>query len=93
VTRIYQTKEDGREWFANMKSIREDDLFYTDSELTPQQEGSWQVSPENLPSGNKGQVRLEIGTSDNQDPWKNVEITGYVILLRLRVTININLQI
>jgi hypothetical protein len=40
VTRIYQTKEDGREWFANMESIREDDLFYTDSELTPQQDGS-----------------------------------------------------
>jgi hypothetical protein len=31
-----------------------------------------------LPSGKKGQVRLEIGTSDNQDPWKNVEITCYV---------------
>jgi hypothetical protein len=78
VTMIYPTKEDGREWFANMESIRDDDLFYTNSELTQQQDGSWQVSAENLPSGNEGQVRLEIGTSDNQDPWKNVEITGYV---------------
>jgi hypothetical protein len=56
VTRIYQTKEDDREWFANMESIREDDLFSTDSELTQQQDGSWQVSAENLPSGNKGQL-------------------------------------
>jgi hypothetical protein len=76
-----------------MESIREDDLFYTDSELTPQQDGSWQVSAENLPSGNKGQVRLEIGTSDNQDPWKNVEITCYVKVVETTGNDNINLQI
>lgn len=83
VTKIYPTKENGREWFANMEDIRNDPLFYTDSELTQQQDGSWQVSAENLPSENQGQVRLQIGTSDNntsggKEQWKNVEITGYM---------------
>lgn len=80
---IYPTKENGREWFANMQDIRDDDLFYTDSELTQQQDGSWRVSAENLSSENKGQVRMKIGSSNNntsydKEPWKNVEITGYV---------------
>lgn len=83
VAKIYPTKENGREWFANMDDIRDDDLFFTNSELTKQQDGSWRVSAENLPSENEGQVRMEIGTSDNitsnnKDPWKNVEITGYI---------------
>lgn len=78
VAKIYSTKENGREWFANMSDIRDDNLFYTESDLTKQQDGSWRVSAENLPSENQGQVRLEIGTLDNQDPWKNVEITGYI---------------
>ncbi len=87
VTMIYPTKENGREWFANMEDIKDDDLFYTDSELTQQQDGSCRVSAENLPSETRGQVRLEIGTSDNiasdnKDPWKNVEITGYVRVVK-----------
>jgi hypothetical protein len=87
VTKIYPTKENGSEWFANMEDIRNDSLFYTDSELTQKPDGSWQVSAENLPAGNKGQVRLEIGTygniiPDGKEHWKNVEITGYVRVVK-----------
>ena len=75
--KIYPTKENGREWHMNTSDPRSDTNFITDAVIEKQPDGAWRVSAEHLPGTNRGQVRIEVNTSEDEEPWKNVEITGY----------------
>lgn len=75
--KIYPTKEKGREWYMNTSEPRSDINFVTDAEIEEQPNGAWRVSAEHLTGANKGRVRIEVNTSQGEEPWKNVEITGY----------------
>lgn len=55
-----------------MKNPKDDNIFSITSDLniTKQNDGSWHIA--------EPKVRMNIGTPLNTEPWKNVEITGYV---------------
>src|SRR5918995_7224117 len=71
IKKIYPTMSGGREWFINMNDPRSDGIFYitSDQNITQQADGSWRINNTN--------VRLNVDTPPNAEPWKNVEITGY----------------
>ena len=71
IKKIYPTMSGGREWFINMNDPRSDGVFYitSDQNITRQADGSWRINNTN--------VRLNVDTPPNAEPWKNVEITGY----------------
>lgn len=79
IKKIYPTKNGGREWFMNMDDPRADGTFFitSDQNITKQADGSWHIKN---PS-----VRLNVDTPPNAEPWKNVEITGY---LKMKGTIS-----
>jgi hypothetical protein len=54
-----------------MDDPRSDGIFFitSDANITRQTDGSWRI--------NNSNVRLNIDTPPNTEPWKNVEITGY----------------
>ena len=74
IKQIYPTKPNGREWFIDMDNPRSDGLFFitSDKNITKQEdeEGSWRV--------NDTSIRMNIDSPHGLQPWKNVEITGYV---------------
>ena len=74
IKQIYPTKPNGREWFIDMDDPRSDGLFFitSDKNITKQEdeEGSWRV--------NDTGIRMNIDSPFGLEPWKNVEITGYV---------------
>lgn len=74
ITKIYPTKDGGREWFMNMNYPKDSpNFFITDNpNLTKLSDGSWRI--------NASHVRMVVNTSENQNNWKDVEITGYVRL-------------
>ena len=74
-TKIYPTKENGREWYMNTSEPRSDVNFITEADIEKQPNGAWRVSAEHLSGANKGQVRIEVNTSEGEVPWKDVEIT------------------
>jgi hypothetical protein len=69
--KIFPTREGGREWYINMDDPRSDGIFFitSDANITRQTDGSWRI--------NNSNVRLNVDTPPNTEPWKNVEITGY----------------
>ena len=71
IKKIYPTKNGGREWFINMDDPRGDGIFFITSDLniTRQADGSWRINNTN--------VRLNVDTLPNMEPWRDVEITGY----------------
>jgi hypothetical protein len=71
IKKMYPTASGGREWFINMNDPRSDGIFFitSDQNITQQEDGSWRINNTN--------VRLNIDTPPNAQPWKNVEITGY----------------
>jgi hypothetical protein len=72
ITAIYPTKENGREWYMNM-SRPENDILVSitfDPNITQNTDGSWRVSYPHL--------RFNVDTPSGMEPWKNVEMTGYV---------------
>jgi hypothetical protein len=75
ISEIYPTKTDGREWYVNMDNPKDDRSFYASSNIsvTRQSEGSWQVT--------NPEVRLNVITLPGQDEWRDVEMTGYVMVL------------
>jgi hypothetical protein len=77
VLKIYPTKDDGREWYMNESDPRSDPNFIYDAQIRKQPNGVWRVSGEQLSGNLKGQVRMEVNTSEGEEEWKNVEITGY----------------
>jgi hypothetical protein len=92
IQKIYQTKENGEEWYMNMNNPFADSRFTSYATLTPNGDDSWRITDT--------KVRLDVATSSGfhperidtydhgelarkgymQDPndWKNVEITGFV---------------
>jgi len=82
ITRIYPTEHNGREWYVNMDDPSSDGIFNTTSKLTRQIDGSWRVNAQGLPGDREGAVRLQVFTPPGEQEWKNVEITGYVKVVR-----------
>ncbi len=82
INKIYPTKDDGREWYVNMDDPRSDVLFDTNADITKQPDGSMRVSAEQLSGNRRGDVRLEVNTPDDEQQWKNVEITGYAKVVK-----------
>lgn len=68
---IYPTKEDGREWYVNMKNPMDDENFSITfgPNITRQEDGSWRISAP--------VVRMNVQTIEGETNWKNVEMTGY----------------
>jgi hypothetical protein len=77
VREIYPTKPGGREWFINMNDPISDGIFHPGSQITRQPDGSWQVEGRQTNSKFGNEVRMGVYTLPGQEPWKNVEITGY----------------
>jgi hypothetical protein len=82
VIEIYPTKDNGREWYMNTTNPRSDRNFLSDSDIKKLPDGAWRVSAEHLRSPLTGQVRMEVNTSEGEEEWKNVEITGYGKVVR-----------
>jgi len=74
VIEIYPTAKDGREWFINMEDPLNDKSFSITSDVPivkNVEDGlAWSI--------NDTQIRMNVGTPDNAQPWKNIEMTGYV---------------
>ncbi|MGB7884788.1 MAG: hypothetical protein WBL44_18885, partial [Nitrososphaeraceae archaeon] len=72
ITEIYPTKENGREWYMNMSRPENDSLVSVtfDPNITKNTDGSWHISYPHL--------RFNVNTPSAVEPWKNVEMTGYV---------------
>ena len=74
VNEIYPTAKDGREWFINMEDPLNDDSFSITSNVPIVkniEDGlSWSI--------NDTQIRMNVDTPANVQPWKNIEMTGYV---------------
>ncbi|MFZ0317348.1 MAG: hypothetical protein WAL23_10470 [Nitrososphaeraceae archaeon] len=68
---IYPTKQDGREWYVNMKNPMDDENFSITfgPNITRQEDGSWRISAP--------VVRMNVKTIEGEPNWKNVEMTGY----------------
>jgi hypothetical protein len=79
VSDIYPTKQSGREWYMNMSNPTNDSLLSITFEpnLTRQTDGSWRISETNSDYSNP-QIRINVDTPSGSEPWKNLEMTGYV---------------
>jgi hypothetical protein len=82
VIEIYPTKDKGREWYMNTTNPRSDRNFLSDSDIKKLPDGAWRISAEHLRNPLTGQVRMEVNTSEGEEEWKNVEITGYGKVVR-----------
>jgi hypothetical protein len=78
ITKVYPTKEGGREWFIDMDEP-EDGIFDPRAAIERQQDGSWRVSGHD---NGKYQVRMNVYAPEGSEEWKNVEITGYAKVVR-----------
>lgn len=74
-SKIYETKNGGREWFINMKDPTDDNLFSKtfDLNITKVLDGGWLIDG---PA-----VRLNVGTPLGSKQWTDLEITGYAKVL------------
>jgi len=77
VKEIYPTKAGGREWFIKMNNPTSDQIFDPGSSIAKQPDGSWQIEGRQTNSKFGNEVRMTVNTPLGQEPWKNVEITGY----------------
>src|ERR687888_332878 len=78
ITKIYPTKEGGREWSINMDKPA-DGVFDPRTSIEKEPDGSWRVSGHD---NGKYQVRMNVYTPKDEEEWKNVEITGYAKVVR-----------
>jgi hypothetical protein len=77
ILKIYPTAVGGREWFIDMENPLKDGLFNPHSNITEEEDGSWQISGRDTLGKYEDQVRMDVSTPPGQPEWKNVEITGY----------------
>ncbi len=74
VEEIYPTAKDGREWFIDMQDPLSDESFSITSNVPivkNSEDGlSWSI--------NDTQIRMNVDTPANVQPWKNIEMTGYI---------------
>jgi hypothetical protein len=85
IKKIYPTKQGGREWFMNMSNPKYDHNidFTFDPHLVKKNDSSWELDKNN-------KIRINVGTSPNMPPWKNIEITGYIKVISLINSTDIN---
>jgi hypothetical protein len=78
IKEIYPTKVGGREWYVNMHNPINDSIFSigSDQSITKQNDSSWRIT--------NPEVRMAVTTPQNSEPWKNVEITGYVKVISIK---------
>ncbi len=73
VDEIYPTKENGREWFVNMQNPIEDESFDISSDVPILRSAidneAWLI--------NNTQIRMNVITPENEQPWRDIEMTGY----------------
>jgi hypothetical protein len=92
VQMIYATKDDGEEWYMNMRNPFSDQRFTSYASLKLNDDGSWRVTddkvrldvatssgyhPERIASYSQKKLELKGYMQDTND-WRNVEITGFV---------------
>ena len=77
IKEIYPTMVGGREWFINMDNPKSDTIFNPESPITRQPDGSWQIEGRHETGKYNEEVRMNVNTPPDAEPWKNVEITGY----------------
>ena len=77
VMEVYPTRAGGREWFVDMFNPTKDPGFETESNITRQLYGSWQVSGRLHNGTYVEEVRMEVLRLPRSEEWKNVEMTGY----------------
>jgi hypothetical protein len=84
ITKIYPTKEDGREWYLNMNNPLNDSLFTItfDPNVTRQADGSWRISKTNTSFSNP-QIRMNVDTPSGSKQWRDVEMTGYIKIVSI----------
>jgi hypothetical protein len=72
IKKMYPTTQGGREWFIDMINPKSDGIFSITSNynITKQRDASWRIDAP--------MVRMNIDTLPGVEPWKNIEITGYV---------------
>jgi hypothetical protein len=80
IKEIYPTKQGGREWHINIDNPKEDPIFTIVSNIpiTRSGDGSWFIA--------NPAIRMGVITSPGSEPWKNVEMTGYVKIDSTRTT-------
>ena len=78
--KMYPTSEGGMEWYIDMINPKSDGIFsITDNyNITKQTDGSWRID---VPM-----VRMNVITPPGAEPWKNIEITGYLLIILLLLT-------
>ena len=82
IAEIYPTKENGREWYLNMNNPLNDSLFTItfDPNITRQIDGSWRISETNSTFSNP-QIRMTVDSPVGSEPWRDVEMTGYIKII------------
>lgn len=80
IKEIYPTKQNGREWYVNMTNPKSDKMFSItfNASINKEKDGSWRIT--------NPKVRMNVDTPTGKEPWKNVEITGYVKVISLNTT-------
>jgi hypothetical protein len=80
IKEIYPTKQGGRQWYINMKNPKDDPIFTIVSNIpiTMSDDGSWSIA--------NSAIRMSVITPPGGEPWKNVEMTGYVKIDSTRTT-------
>jgi len=80
IKEIYPTKQGGRQWHINMKNPKDDPIFTIVSNIpiTKSDDGSWFIA--------NSAIRMSVITPPGGQPWKNVEMTGYVKIDSTRTT-------
>ena len=80
IKEIYPTKQGGRQWYINMKNPKDDPIFTIVSNIpiTMSDDGSWFIA--------NSAIRMSVITPPGGEPWKNVEMTGYVKIDSTRTT-------
>jgi hypothetical protein len=87
IAEIYPTKEDGREWYLDMNNPLNDSHFSItfDPNITKQIDGSWRISETNSSYSNP-QIRMNVDTPDGSEPWRDVEMTGYIKIIPTNIS-------
>jgi hypothetical protein len=84
IKEIYPTKKGGREWYINMDNPKADPIFNIVSNIPIKRsdDGSWLIA--------NSAIRMSVSTPLQAEPWKNVEMTGYIKIDSTRTTRNSN---
>ena len=84
IAMIYPTKENSKEWYLNMNNPYNDSLLTItfDPNITKQVDGSLRISNTNSDYSNP-QIRINVDTPSGIEPWRDVEMTGYIKIISI----------